>query len=239
MIRPPAALTLLRTCVRSSRCSVFSHAMTLSSVLKGLLHKDKNQQQQPSPSSSKSQPAPSNPPPTAPAAPHPSISQPEPAHLPPATQQDNHQQMQSSSTANGGSGTTSGKQAEAAEVVRREEAAKAKRDANVMEGLPQGLELGRKMGDGAFSNVFEATLRPSPAQLAVDPTLGKSIKVAVKCVRKFELNSSQVRRTVLSSLSLFVRASQGLAISQRHSRSSNRNCLLVAHDPLKEAQASL
>ncbi|GAA5826984.1 hypothetical protein JCM11251_002194 [Rhodosporidiobolus azoricus] len=171
--------------------------MTLSSVLKGLLNKDKHHSQPTQQHQAKSHPAPSNPPPPpAAAAPQPSISQPEPAHLPPATQQDHHEQMQSSSYANGAAGgatagSNANKQAEAVEVVRREEAAKSKRDASVMEGLPPGLELGRKMGDGAFSNVFEATLRPSPAQLAVDPSLGKSIKVAVKCVRKFELNSSQ------------------------------------------------
>ena len=48
----------------------------------------------------------------------------------------------------------------------------------------QGLEeytLVEKMGDGAFSNVYKA----------VDRTTGK--KVAVKVVRKYELNSSQVR----------------------------------------------
>lgn len=80
----------------------------------------------------------------------------------------------------------------AEELVRREKELKAKRDGQVYDGLPEGITLGRKMGDGAFSNVFEATLRPNAAQLAIDPTLGKSVKVAVKCVRKYELNHSQV-----------------------------------------------
>jgi serine/threonine protein kinase len=48
----------------------------------------------------------------------------------------------------------------------------------------QGLEdykLVEKMGDGAFSNVYKAVERKT----------GR--KVAVKVVRKYELNSSQVR----------------------------------------------
>lgn len=89
-------------------------------------------------------------------------------------------------------GAASKQQEQAESIVRRENEAKAKRDATVFDGLPEGITLGRKMGDGAFSNVFEASLRPNPAQLAVDPNLGKQVKVAVKCVRKYELNSSQV-----------------------------------------------
>jgi serine/threonine protein kinase len=49
---------------------------------------------------------------------------------------------------------------------------------------PQGLEayqLVEKMGDGAFSNVYKA----------FEKATGQ--KVAVKVVRKYELNSSQVR----------------------------------------------
>lgn len=52
----------------------------------------------------------------------------------------------------------------------------------------QGLEefrLVEKMGDGAFSNVYKAVERKT----------GR--KVAVKVVRKFELNSSQVRLHLL------------------------------------------
>ncbi|SCZ90799.1 BZ3500_MvSof-1268-A1-R1_Chr1-3g02262 [Microbotryum saponariae] len=79
----------------------------------------------------------------------------------------------------------------AEELVRKDNANRAKREHTQYEGLPDGLVLGVKMGDGAFSNVFVATLRPNAAQLAIDPTLGKSVKVAVKCVRKYELNSSQ------------------------------------------------
>ncbi|KWU46715.1 Pkinase-domain-containing protein, partial [Rhodotorula sp. JG-1b] len=89
-------------------------------------------------------------------------------------------------------------QAQAENLVRKDAEAKAKREQSVFDGLPEGLTLGRKMGDGAFSNVFEATYRPTPAQLAVDPKLAKEVKVAVKCVRKFELNSSQVRTPVFS-----------------------------------------
>ena len=83
-------------------------------------------------------------------------------------------------------------QQQAEVLVRRDNEAKAKRAQAGYDGLPEGLTLGIKMGDGAFSNVFAATLRPNPSQLAVDPTLGETVKVAVKCVRKFELNSSQV-----------------------------------------------
>jgi hypothetical protein len=81
-------------------------------------------------------------------------------------------------------------QAEA--IVRRENEQRVAREAAPYAGLPEGLTLGIKMGDGAFSNVFQATLRPSAAQLAIDPTLGPSVKVAVKCVRKYELSHSQV-----------------------------------------------
>ncbi|GAA5899140.1 hypothetical protein JCM5296_005754 [Sporobolomyces johnsonii] len=123
----------------------------------------------------------------------PPIAQPEQAHLAssssPPTNQPTSTAMASSSTPLAGS--ASAKQQEAENLVRRENELKAKRDATVFEGLPAQIALGRKMGDGAFSNVFEATLRPTPAQLAVDPTLGKTVKVAVKCVRKFELSSSQ------------------------------------------------
>lgn len=55
----------------------------------------------------------------------------------------------------------------------------------------QGLEefkLVEKMGDGAFSNVFKAIERKT----------GR--KVAVKVVRKYELNSSQVRFILYSTL---------------------------------------
>jgi serine/threonine protein kinase len=45
----------------------------------------------------------------------------------------------------------------------------------------EGFRLIEKMGDGAFSNVYKAIERKS----------GR--KVAVKVVRKYELNSSQVR----------------------------------------------
>ncbi|KAI5478284.1 serine/threonine protein kinase [Pseudohyphozyma bogoriensis] len=90
---------------------------------------------------------------------------------------------------------------QAESLVRRENEAKAKRERVTYEGLPDGLLLGRKMGDGAFSNVFEATLRPNQAQLAIDPTLGASIKVAVKCVRKYELSHSQ-RANILKEVSI-------------------------------------
>lgn len=85
------------------------------------------------------------------------------------------------------------KQDQAEQLVKRDNELKAKRELAQYDGLPEGITLGIKMGDGAFSNVFQATLRPNQAQLAIDPTLGKSVKVAVKCVRKYELNHSQVR----------------------------------------------
>lgn len=97
-------------------------------------------------------------------------------------QQQQHQQQQMSSS----------KVEQAESIVRKENEAKAKRDQQSFEGLPEGVQLGIKMGDGAFSNVYQATLRPNAAQLAIDPSLGKSVKVAVKCVRKYELNHSQV-----------------------------------------------
>jgi hypothetical protein len=75
-------------------------------------------------------------------------------------------------------------QAEA--LVRRENEARQKREAATYEGLPDGLVLGIKMGDGAFSNVYQATLT------SVDPTI-VPVKVAVKCIRKYELNYTQVR----------------------------------------------
>lgn len=53
----------------------------------------------------------------------------------------------------------------------------------------QGLEefqLIEKMGDGAFSNVYKAVERKSGQ------------KVAVKVVRKYELNQSQVRQALFS-----------------------------------------
>lgn len=91
---------------------------------------------------------------------------------------------------------SSKEQAEA--IVRRENEQRTAREAAPYAGLPQGLTLGIKMGDGAFSNVFQATLVPSPAQLAIDPSLGPSVKVAVKCVRKYELSHSQVGFTLSS-----------------------------------------
>lgn len=102
-------------------------------------------------------------------------------------------------SAGAGSASSPSTTAQAETLVRKENELKAKRDQNLYEGLPEGITLGRKMGDGAFSHVFEAILRPSPAQLAIDPTMGKQVKVAVKCVRKFELNSSQVRPTLSRS----------------------------------------
>lgn len=94
--------------------------------------------------------------------------------------------------------SASKEQAEA--LVRRENAARAKRDAAAYEGLPEGLTLGIKMGDGAFSNVYQASLVPSLEQLKIEPT-ATTIKVAVKCVRKYELNHSQVRLSSFSAKS--------------------------------------
>lgn len=87
-------------------------------------------------------------------------------------------------------------QAEA--LVRRENEARAKREAAAYEGLPEGLTLGIKMGDGAFSNVYQATLVPTAAQLLAEPG-ATAHKVAVKCVRKYELNHSQVRTSLQCS----------------------------------------
>lgn len=86
-----------------------------------------------------------------------------------------------------------GSKEQAEALIRRENEARAKRERAPYAGLPDGVVLGIKMGDGAFSNVFQASLKPNAAQLAIDPTLGDSVKVAVKCVRKYELSHSQVR----------------------------------------------
>ncbi|KAM0755470.1 hypothetical protein T439DRAFT_4111 [Meredithblackwellia eburnea MCA 4105] len=99
------------------------------------------------------------------------------------------------------SGPSEGSKEQAEAIVRKENELKQRRERGAYEGLPDGLTLGVKMGDGAFSNVFQATLRPNAAQLAIDPTLGKSVKVAVKCVRKYELNHSQVRILLFASYS--------------------------------------
>jgi len=67
--------------------------------------------------------------------------------------------------------------------ARAEKMVNAEREARgrlpVYEGLPQHFSLDIKMGDGAFSNVYKA----------LDKRTNK--KVAIKCVRKFELNHSQ------------------------------------------------
>ena len=193
--------------------------MPIASVLKGLLHKhDKQQQQHASTASSTSSSSSSAPPPPHQEAASSSsaavISQPEQAHLAApssrtqpqansdaatAKAMDSHHHHQQHASGSAPAQATA-QQSKAEDIVRREAEQKAKRDQSVFEGLPEGLVLGRKMGDGAFSNVFEATLRPSAAQLQLDPSLGKvPVKVAVKCVRKFELNQSQVSQ--LSSAS--------------------------------------
>ncbi|GAA6064346.1 hypothetical protein JCM10212_004672 [Sporobolomyces blumeae] len=166
--------------------------MPLTSVLKNFLHK--NDPPATKPASSKSSPAPPTTSTSTSQSAHsrvpdvPGVAQPEQAHL--SSKQHAGQSPMSQPASHQGSAQPSTKE-QAESIVRRENEAKAKRDATVFDGLPEGITLGRKMGDGAFSNVFEATLRPSPAQLAVDPTLGKQVKVAIKCVRKYELNSSQ------------------------------------------------
>ncbi|GAA6004456.1 hypothetical protein JCM10207_000734 [Rhodosporidiobolus poonsookiae] len=176
--------------------------MTLSGIVKNLFHQKDNSSKHSHPPSHSATPTQRSQAQSAGASsaspPQPTLSQPEPAHLAhhtathdqPAAPASAAADMPSSSqTAITGSASRHEEQAEA--VVRREAEIKAKRDATAPEGLPSNLSLGKKMGDGAFSNVYEATLRPSPAQLALDPNLNKSVKVAVKCVRKFELNSSQ------------------------------------------------
>ena len=126
----------------------------------------------------------------------------QPSQQMPTTQAMSPQPSGNNSNANAG-GAAKGKEQQAEALVRRDNEAKAKRAQAGYEGLPEGLTLGVKMGDGAFSNVFAATLRPNKSQLAVDPTLGETVKVAVKCVRKFELNSSQVSiPLILSSASI-------------------------------------
>ncbi|KAK4706125.1 hypothetical protein P7C70_g84, partial [Phenoliferia sp. Uapishka_3] len=122
-----------------------------------------------------------------------------PQDLPASTSSAQPQPAPTTSTTPTMAGGPSGGSKEQAEaLVKRENEAKAKRELATYEGLPEGLVLGIKMGDGAFSNVFQATLRPNAAQLAIDPTLGKSVKVAVKCVRKYELNHSQVSESLFN-----------------------------------------
>lgn len=170
----------------------------LSSVLKNFLHKG----DQPSTKTSTAQATSKSSPTTSTTSSStsrlpdpPQVTEPQQAHLS-NKQQANSTTPMSSTTPTGASAST---QQQAESIVRRENEAKAKRDATVFDGLPEGITLGRKMGDGAFSNVFEASLRPSPAQLAIDPNLGKQVKVAIKCVRKYELNSSQVSLVPFSS----------------------------------------
>lgn len=197
--------------------------MPIVSVLKGLLHKNNERQPAASAPVSTAAGATSSAPhssstsrqPAASSDVNPSIAHPPAAHLAPVNAKSlpvtgstpanasapTGQAMAASNAGHQGgaaaaaaqNATSQGTHAQAEEIVRKENEAKAKREQSVFDGLPDGLTLGRKMGDGAFSNVFEATYRPSPAQLAVDPKLAKEVKVAVKCVRKFELNSSQVR----------------------------------------------
>jgi len=59
----------------------------------------------------------------------------------------------------------------------------------VYEGLPSQFQLELKMGDGAFSNVYKA----------LDKRTNKN--VAIKCVRKFELNHSQ-RANILKEVQI-------------------------------------
>ena len=86
-------------------------------------------------------------------------------------------------------------------LVRRENEMRQRREAATYEGLPENIVLGRKMGDGAFSIVHEATLRPTAQQLRDNPA-AKPVTVAVKCVRKYELNHSQVSASFSFPLSL-------------------------------------
>ena len=69
-------------------------------------------------------------------------------------------------------------QREAERIVAEEREASEKMP--FYEGLSERFQLIKKMGDGAFSNVYKAR----------DRQTGQ--KVAVKVVRKYELNSNQV-----------------------------------------------
>lgn len=70
-------------------------------------------------------------------------------------------------------------QREAERIVAEEREASEKMP--YYEGLSERFQLIKKMGDGAFSNVYKAR----------DRQTGQ--KVAIKVVRKYELNSNQVR----------------------------------------------
>ncbi len=69
-------------------------------------------------------------------------------------------------------------QREAERIVAEEREASEKMP--YYEGLSERFQLIKKMGDGAFSNVYKAR----------DRQTGQ--KVAIKVVRKYELNSNQV-----------------------------------------------
>lgn len=83
-------------------------------------------------------------------------------------------------------------QREAERIVAEEREASEK--VPYYEGLSERFQLVKKMGDGAFSNVYKAR----------DRQTGQ--KVAIKVVRKYELNSNQVslQRDLAFRLSLLV-----------------------------------
>lgn len=91
------------------------------------------------------------------------------------------------------------KQKKGAKTVDKEEIARIVAEENESKGkLPRypGLErwqLIEKMGDGAFSNVYRAR--------DIEGTAGE---VAIKVVRKFEMNSQQVSIGMTERLSLVV-----------------------------------
>ena len=89
--------------------------------------------------------------------------------------------VSSGTPANGSSNQAAGSQQytrEAQQIVDEERAASEKLP--VYSGLQERFVLLSKMGDGAFSNVYKAR----------DKKTGQ--KVAIKVVRKYELNSNQV-----------------------------------------------
>jgi len=89
--------------------------------------------------------------------------------------------------AGGGGGNMDDSRARAEKMVNAEREARGKMP--VYEGLPEQFRLELKMGDGAFSNVYKA----------LDRRTNKS--VAIKCVRKFELNHSQ-RANILKEVQI-------------------------------------
>lgn len=92
----------------------------------------------------------------------------------------NHLAVPAATSSSKGAAANEQYQREAERIVAEEREASEKMP--YYEGLSERFQLIKKMGDGAFSNVYKAR----------DRQTGQ--KVAIKVVRKYELNSNQVSR---------------------------------------------